>query len=252
MTKPGLLQLLAAMLGACAATGAWPDAEIDPALTEVWQPEPPMVTPGHDGSAPSDAVVLLGRDASAWMPWTDDASGKDAPVQWTVEDGVMTVVPGSGAIQSKQSFGDIQLHVEWRSPVMDTEGQLKGNSGLFLQKRYEVQILDSYRNRTYSNGQAASVYKQYIPLVNASRPPGEWQTYDIIYRSPEFTGDGTLSRPAYVTVLHNGVLVQDHVEIRGATEYRGAPSYTAHGDAPIGLQDHGDRVSFRNIWVREL
>jgi len=252
MRNSQTLKVFAAVLAACAVTAARPDAEIDPALTEVWQPEPAIVTPGDDGAAPSDALVLLGDDTSAWTAWTDDAGNSDAPVEWAMSDGVMTVTPGAGSIQSKRSFGSVQLHVEWRSPVMDTEGQLRGNSGVFLQKRYEVQILDSYNNRTYSNGQASSIYKQHIPLVNASRPPGEWQSYDIIYSAPEFSSAGTLTKPAYVTVLHNGVLVQDHVEIRGTTEYRGAPSYAAHGTAPIGLQDHGDRVSFRNIWVREL
>ena len=164
----------------------------------------------------------------------------------------MTVEPGSGDIRTRQSFGDVQLHIEWRSPEMSTEGQLKGNSGVFLQERYEVQVLDSHGGKTYPNGQAASIYKQFIPLVNASRPAGEWQSYDIIFRAPTFSDSGDLISPATMTVLHNGVLVHNHVEIKGTTEYRGAPSYTAHGAAPLALQDHGDKVSFRNIWIRQL
>jgi hypothetical protein len=165
----------------------------------------------------------------------------------------MTVVAGTGAIHTRRFFGDAQLHIEWRTPSeVRGEGQERGNSGVFLQQRYEVQVLDSWNNRTYSNGQAASIYKQYIPLVNASRRPGEWQTYDIFFRAPRFAADSTLERPGYVTVVHNGVLVQDHVELKGITVYRGAPLYLAHGPLPIMLQDHGNPVSYRNIWLREL
>jgi hypothetical protein len=166
----------------------------------------------------------------------------------------MTVVKGTGDIRTTRRFGDCQLHVEWRTPPVATgEGQGRGNSGVFLQERYEVQVLDSFDNRTYSNGQAASIYKQHIPLVNASRPPGEWQTYDIIYTAPRFADDGTVRRPAYMTVLHNGVLAQQHVEVKGTTVYIGQPRYEPHGAAePLRLQDHGDPVSYRNIWIREL
>ena len=166
----------------------------------------------------------------------------------------MTGKPKTGDIQTRQGFGDVQLHVEWRTPVVvEGEGQGRGNSGVFLQGLYEVQVLDSYNNRTYSNGQAASLYKQHSPLVNASRGPGVWQTYDIVFKAPRFAGDGSVLSPAYVTVFHNGVLVQNHVELKGPTIYRGYPEYEAHADRlPISLQDHSNPVSYRNVWVREL
>lgn len=228
--------------------------EIDPSLSEVWEPEPPVVTPGEGGGPPSDAIVLLGDDLAEWTTWAQRPKGSlpTDPAGWEMDGGVLTVVPGAGGIQTKRSFGSVQLHIEWRPPVMQGEGQKKGNSGVFLQERYEVQILDSFENRTYVNGQAGSVYKQYAPLVNASKPPGEWQAYDIVFEAPRFDAEGRLLRPAYLTLFHNGVLVQNHVEIKGGTTNRGGPVYEAHGDAPLALQDHGDRVSFRNIWVREL
>jgi len=221
----------------------------DPVSTEVWEPEPRVVTPGFGTGPPSDAVVLFdGADLDAWQH--EDGT----PASWRVEGDVVTVVAGAGAIETKQAFGDIQLHLEWRTPAMvDGDGQGRGNSGVFLQKRYEIQVLDSFRNRTYSNGQAASVYKQAIPLVNASRGPGEWQAYDIVYRAPRFAPDGTVLTPAVVTVFHNGVLVQNHVELAGRTVFIGPPSYEPHAARePLMLQDHGNPVSFRNIWVREL
>ena len=223
--------------------------EEDPTKTEIWEPEPTVVTPGVAGQPPSDAIVLFdGSDLSAWQ----HLDGSDA--KWNVADSIMTVVGGTGNIETRQGFGSVQLHVEWRSPtVIEGEGQGRGNSGVFLQKRYEVQVLDSYDNRTYSNGQAASVYKQTIPLVNAMRPPGEWQTYDIVFRTPQFSEEGALLKPGYLTVLHNGVLVQDHTRLEGLTVYVGAPYYEAHPDRePLMLQDHGNPVSFRNIWLREL
>lgn len=228
--------------------------EDDPSLTEVWEPTPPVVTPGEGGAPPSDAIVLLGDDLSAWTTWARRPKGSAPadPAGWELEGDVLTVVAGAGGIQTKRSFGSVQLHIEWRPPVMEGEGQKKGNSGVFLQERYEVQILDSFDNRTYVNGQAGSVYKQYAPLVNASKPPGEWQAYDIVFEAPQFDTDGRLLRPAYLTLFHNDVLVQNRVELRGGTTNRGEPAYEAHGDAPLALQDHGDRVSFRNIWVREL
>ena len=166
----------------------------------------------------------------------------------------MTVEPGTGSISTKDSFGDMQFHVEWRTPTeIVGESQGRGNSGVFLMERYEVQVLDSYENRSYSNGQAASIYKQHIPLANASRAPGEWQTYDIVFMAPRFGSDGNLERPATMTVLHNGVLVQNHVEIAGPTVFRGSPRYEAHAPkAPLQLQDHRNFVSYRNIWVRKL
>jgi len=220
-----------------------------PEDTEVWDPEPVIVAPAANGDAPADAIVLLGSDEP--IEWRH-SDGR--PVEWLVENGVMTVVGGTGDIETVRSFADVQLHIEWRAPVpVKGESQGRGNSGVFLQKLYEVQVLDSYGNRTYSNGQASSIYKQHIPLVNASRPPGEWQAYDIVFDAPRFNGEGALERPAYLTVLHNGVLVQNHVELQGGTVYIGLPSYSAHAPAlPLLLQDHGNPVSFRNVWVREL
>lgn len=214
----------------------------DPAKTEVWSPVPPVVTPGP---IPSDAISL--GKPEAWQ--TED--GK--PCGWTFEDGVFTVKQGTGDIVSKQKFGSCQIHVEWRTPTPAVgDGQGRGNSGVYLMERYEVQVLDSYNNKTYSNGQAASIYKQYVPLVNASLPPGTWQTYDIVFEAPQFEGK-KLTKPAYVTVLHNGLLALNHVEIKGETVYAGQPKYTAHAaKESLLLQNHGNPVSYRNIWVREL
>lgn len=216
------------------------------AKTEVWSPVPEVIT-AEKGRVPSDAIVLLDNDLSAWESVNGGSAG------WHMKDGVLTVEPGKGDIKTKQDFCDVQLHVEWKvpQPEPDMQGQQRNNSGIFLQQRYEIQVLDSYNNKTYPNGQAASVYKQSIPLVNAMRAPQQWQEYDIIYTAPVFNND-QLASPAYVTVLHNGVVVQNHVEILGTTEWIGAPKYTPHGCAPIQLQDHGNRVSFKNIWVREL
>lgn len=238
------------VMAACVLAAAPVSAQVrdDPAKTEVWKPVPAVVaTP--EGAAPSDAVVLFdGKDLSAW----ESEQGGKAP--WTVADGAFTVVPGSKGIRTKQRFCDIQLHIEWRSPTQTKgfDGQNRGNSGIFLQELYELQVLDSYDNPTYSNGQAASIYKQAIPLVNASRAPGQWQAYDVIWKAPRFSEGGGLVSPARITVLHNGVLVQNDTVLSGKTEYIGAPSYAPHGCAPIYLQDHDSKVSFRNIWVREL
>ncbi len=218
-------------------------------LTDKWEPVPPIVTPGNGTTPPSDAIVLFdGTDMDQW----EKPNGE--PVGWKLEDGAMTVVKETGAIQSKQSFGDMQLHLEWRAPAeVVGESQDRGNSGVYIQNRYEIQILDCYENPTYVNGQTGSVYKQHIPLVNACRPPGKWQMYDIIYVAPRFKEDGSLFSPGTVTVLHNGVLVQNHVTIQGTTENVGLPLYKAHPlKQPILLQDHSNPVSFRNIWVREL
>lgn len=219
-----------------------------PEDTEVWEPEPMPVQTPRD-RPPSDAIVLFdGSDLSDWE------SVNGGPVGWAVKNGVMTVVAGTGNIRTKRGFGDVQLHVEWRTPAgVEGEDQGRGNSGVYLMERYEVQVLDSYENRTYSNGQAGAIYKQHIPLVNASRPPGEWQSYDIVFRAPRFDEDGGLKQPAVFTVLHNGVLIHDHVEVRGSTTYEGLPRYEPHPDRqPLMLQDHGNPVSFRNIWIREL
>ena len=219
-----------------------------PEETEEWKPVPAAVDPGRHFHPPSDAIVLFdGTDLSEWK-------GRDGEAKWRVADGAMTVVPGTGNLTTKRGFGDVQLHIEWRTPAeIVSESQGRGNSGVFLMGLYEVQVLDSWQNPTYVNGQAASVYKQHVPLVNASRGPGEWQTYDIIFTAPRFDADGALESPATVTVLHNGVLVQNHVTLEGPTVFRGAPRYEAHADRlPLMLQDHRNHVSYRNIWVREL
>lgn len=209
---------------------------------KVW-PEPKVVDPGTASTAPADAIVLFdGKDLSKW------AGGE----KWIIEDGV--AISHGGSIQTKQGFGDCQLHVEWASPEkVESEGQGRGNSGVYLMNNYEVQILDSYNNKTYFDGQCGALYKQRPPLVNVCRKPGEWQTFDIIFTAPRFEADGKLKTPGYLTVLHNGVVIQNHTEIEGTTAWHEPPKYTAHPDKlPIQLQFHGNPVRFRNIWVREL
>ncbi len=249
MFKKTIPLLFLSLLMSCLSVWAQ-QTQMKPEETEVWDPEPKVVTPGTNQSAPSDAIVLFdGKDLSAW----ESVNKEGSPAEWLVKDGVIVVKPGTGYIKTKQSFGSCQLHIEFRTPAeVKGSSQGRGNSGVFLMGRYEVQVLDSYENRTYSNGQAASVYKQSIPLVNASRPPGEWQMYDIIFRAPEFHENGDLLKAASVTVLHNGVLVQNHFLIKGPTEYIGIPKYEAHDKAPLMLQDHSNPLSFRNIWIREL
>lgn len=242
-----------------AAPAAPPPARGNPADTEVWEPVPKVVTPGlTSSSAPADAIVLFdGSNLNEWV------SPKDkSPAGWTVAGGVLTVNKPAGNIETKRSFAGYQLHLEWRIPADITgTGQGRGNSGLFLASTgtgdggYELQILDSYENKTYANGQAGSIYKQSIPLANANKKPGEWQTYDVIWTAPTFKADGSLETPAYVTALHNGVLIQNHFELKGETVYIGKPQYRKYEAAPIKLQAHGDKsapISFRNIWVREL
>ncbi|PQJ34226.1 hypothetical protein BSZ35_06080 [Salinibacter sp. 10B] len=214
---------------------------------------PPVVEPGPAPadplSAPSDATVLFdGDDLSKW----EHPDGSAA--SWTVENGYMEVKPGSGPIRTKEAFGDVQLHVEWMVPTtVEGEGQSRGNSGVFLMGTYEVQVLDSHENQTYADGQAAAIYGQYPPLVNAMRPQGEWQTYDIVFHRPHFDEGGTVVTPARFTVYHNGILVQDNVELTGPTAWKERPPYEAHAPAlPLRLQDHDNAVRFRNIWVREL
>ncbi len=238
-----------------AATSAKPED------TEVWQPEPTVVTPGTVvGAPPSDAVVLFdGKDLGQWVSAQDGG-----PANWTVHDGVMTVKKGAGAgnIQTVQKFHNYQLHLEWRIPESITgTSQARGNSGVFLASTgpgdagYELQILDNYGNKTYVNGMVGSLYKQAIPLANPARKPGEWQTYDVVWTAPTFAGDGSLKTPAYATVLFNGVLVENHFQLQGETRYIGKPFYKAFDGAPIKLQAHGDKsepISFRNVWVREL
>jgi hypothetical protein len=227
--------------------------------TEIWEPVPASVTPGATKSAPpSDAIILFdGTNLDQWVSTKDKS-----PARWTVSDGVLTVSKAEGNIETRRRFTNFQLHIEWRIPDNITgSDQARGNSGVFLASTgpgddgYELQILDSYDNRTYVNGQAASVYKQFIPLVNASRKPGAWQMYDVIWTAPTFSADGSLKIPAYLTAFHNGVLVQNHVELKGETVYIGKPEYKKYDAAPIKLQAHGDPsppISFRNIWVREL
>jgi hypothetical protein len=214
------------------------------------RPRPDVIAPGAEpGAAPSDAVVLFdGTDLGEWV------SGDGQAAKWKVENGYVEVVPRTGAIQTRRSFGDVQLHIEFATPPPEGDGQGRGNSGVFFMgSAYEIQVLDSWRNDTYPDGQASAVYGQQPPLVNASRPPGEWQTYDIVFRRPRFSESGALVTPARFTVFHNGVLTQDAVEPSGPTTWQGRPPYSAHPDAlPIQLQDHGNPMRFRNIWVREL
>lgn len=231
----------------------------DPKDTEVWTPVPKIVAvPLASQAAPADAIVLFdGKNLDEWETVKDKS-----PAKWIVSGDMFTVKKGTGNIQTKRTFNNYQLHLEWRIPTNITgEGQARGNSGVFLASTgkgdggYELQVLDSYNNVTYSNGQAGSIYKQFIPLVNASRKPGEWQTYDVIWTAPVFNDNGSLKAPARITVLHNGVLIQNNIELKGETTYIGAPVYKKHGPTPIKLQDHGDpspAISFRNIWVREL
>jgi hypothetical protein len=212
-------------------------------LTGIEWQEPPIVTPGKtDADPPSDAIVLFdGKDLSAWH------NGD----KWNVANGVATVQDSD--ITSKQSFGDCQLHIEWSAPdKVEGESQGRGNSGVFLMDRYEMQVLDSYDNKTYFDGQAAGIYKQTPPMVNAMRKPDEWNTYDIIWTAPKFNEDGSLKSPAYITALHNGVLVLNHFELLGNTPFNEPPHYDAHGKLPIHLQNHGNPVQYRNIWVREI
>jgi len=248
---------LAAVLAVCVGMPVFPQTSdlsreqiyARAAVTELWQPVPPVVQPGSGaGAPPSDAIVLFdGQGLDAWEAVSGGAAG------WQVQDGMLVVKPGAGDIRTKAEFSNVQLHIEWAAPVQVVgESQGRGNSGVFLMERYEVQILDSFDNPTYANGQAASVYKQHIPLVNAARPPGAWQTYDIVFNAPVFSDSGRIVRPATVTVLHNGVLVQNHVTLQGPTEFIGEPQYSVHGPAPIKLQDHANPVRYRNIWVRRL
>ena len=219
------------------------------------RPQPVIMTPGtastqeRAGRPPSDAVVLFdGTDLAKWE------SNKGGPAQWKVEDGALVVAPGKGDIHTKQAFGDCQLHVEWAEPTPPSgEDQARGNSGIYLMSKYELQVLDSYGNKTYPDGQAGAIYAQTPPLVNACRPPGEWQSYDVVWQGPRFDAAGKLLRVAHITVLQNGVLVQDHTALTGPTDYMKRPPYSPHPEKmPLLLQDHDQAVRFRNIWIREL
>lgn len=245
--------------------------DIDPAATNIEGPTPRLVVPGVSVNAPpSDAIILF--DGTSLDEWERVGGGEP---EWSIEERAATVVAGSSDIRTKRNFDDIQLHVEWRSPPTDThlanlrsdhatyieenvahlELQMHmANSGIYLQERYEVQVLETYGAETYINGQAGSIYKQHIPLVTAGREPGEWQTFDIIFQAPRFSDNGSVAVPARLTLLHNGVLIQNNVAIWGPTEFIGLPRYEPHGSAPIRLQSHlaVSQMSYRNIWVREL
>ena len=259
--KISRLMALACLGFAAASLCAQQPAAPKPEDTEVWEPVPAIVTPGAtDAMPPSDAIVLFdGKNQDEWVSAQDHS-----PAQWVVHDGILTVskAPGVGNIETKRKFRDYQLHIEWRIPEnIAGSGQARGNSGVFLASTgpgdagYELQVLDSYNNKTYVNGQAASIYKQSPPLVNPARKPGEWQSYDVLWTAPTFNADGSLKTPAYVTAFFNGVLVQNRFELKGETRYIGTPFYKKFESAPIKLQAHGDKsepISFRNIWVREL
>lgn len=216
------------------------------------RPQPPIVTPGPAGApapAPSDAIILFdGTDLSQWQ----DSKGQ--PARWKVENGYMEVVKETGSILTKQKFGDCQLHLEWTAPLpAEGERQERGNSGVFLMNTYEIQVLDCYENTTYADGMTAAVYGQYPPLVNACRPPGKWQSYDIVFHRPHFDDQGKMTEPARMTVFHNRILVQDNVELTGPTAHKMRPPYVSHPERlPLSLQDHGNPVRYRNIWLREL
>ncbi len=250
-----MLLLISAML--VPAISQMATAQVDPKwkIHDMDRPLPPVVDPGTPstqdsaGRPPSDAVVLFdGKDLSHWK------FGNGTPASWKVENGYMEVEPKSGSIQTRETFGDCQLHVEFREPTPPSgEGQDRGNSGVFLMGMYEIQVLDSYQNRTYADGQSAAIYGQYPPLVNASRPPGQWQSYDIVFHGPRFGKDEKLLKPARVTILHNGVLVQDNVEPSGPTGHHMRPPYKMQpAKLPLSLQAHHNPIRFRNVWIREL
>ena len=225
----------------------------DPKSTEWHYPVPPKVAPGRvPGAPPSDAIILFyGKDLSRWESASRDNAG--GPVEWTVRNGELIVLPGKGTIRTKEFFGDCQLHIEFKSPAPEKyNGQDRGNSGIMLQSRYEIQVLDGDNNPTYVNGMVGSVYKQKAPEFNAYTKNGEWQVYDIYWKAPRFTTGGELESPAIVTVVLNGILVQNNYVLKGSTPYTGLPSWTPHGRMPLTLQDHGTEVAYRNIWIRHL
>jgi len=251
--------ILAAFSTALAVSAFAQQPQMKPEQTEFYSPVPPVVTPGKTvGDAPSDAIVLFdGKSLDEWINVKDSSA-----CSWVLHDGAMTVNKATGDIMTKKSFSSYQMHIEYQIPVGITgSGQARGNSGIFLAALnigaggYELQVLDNYNNKTYTNGQVGSIYKQVAPLANACRPPGEWNVYDIIWTAPAFNANGQLTAPARVTVLHNGVLVENNFTLLGDTPYIGYPSYHPHGPAPIKLQAHGDAsqpISYRNIWVRPL
>ena len=256
MHRPITLAIALAMVTMIDSLGT-PASAQNPAdfpIHSMTHPQPRVVDPGpYPGmqKPPSDAIVLFdGHSLDAWQ--SADSAGQ--PARWKIADGYMEVVAKTGNIATKRGFGDVQLHVEWMAPVpAKGEGQERGNSGVFLMSIYEVQVLDSYQNPTYADGTAAAIYGQYPPLVNPNRPPGEWQTYDIVFHRPHFDASGKVTRPARMTILFNGILVQDDVTLTGPTAHQHRPPYAQHADRlPLILQDHGDPVRFRNVWLREL
>ncbi|MBF6629244.1 MAG: DUF1080 domain-containing protein [Proteiniphilum sp.] len=223
-------------------------AQMVPGDTEWYAPIPPKVSPANKpGAAPSDAIILFnGEDLSMWK-------GEKGDAQWEIRNGELTVKPGTGSIMTRQHFGDVQLHIEFKSPAPGQHsGQNRGNSGIFLQSTYEVQVLDGDNNDTYVNGMVGSIYKQQAPLANAYTHNGEWQVYDIYWRGPRFDIESKLESPAIITVVLNDILVQNNFVLKGHTPYIGYPAYTPHGLLPLMLQDHGTEVAYRNIWIREL
>ncbi len=239
--------IILCFIGVCANA-----QEIKPGVTEDWTNKPPVVTPGNNLAPPSDAIVLFGssKDITNW----EKLDG--SPARWSVRKGILQIQKDSGDIQTKQKFGRVQLHIEWMTPdPKEDESTSRGNSGVFFMGLYELQIYESYQYETklYYNGIAGSIYKQHVPLVNACRPPRTWQVFDIVFEAPVFNEDKSLKSPAYITVFHNGVLIHHHAEIKGPMTYAGFPKYSWHEDKlPIRLQEHDSRVSFRNIWVREI
>ncbi|HEY2857401.1 MAG TPA: DUF1080 domain-containing protein [Terracidiphilus sp.] len=255
-----MLLIFATLIFAAAIEAQQPAGKtMKPEETEIWQPVPPVVTPAKtNGEAPSDATILFdGKSLDEWVNVSDQQ-----PAKWDLVDGLMRVNKTGGSIETKRKFKNYQLHIEFRVPESITgSGQARGNSGVFLagtgpgDSGYELQVLDSYQNSTYVNGMAGSLYKQSIPLANAARKPGEWNVYDVVWTAPTFNDDGSLKTPAYATVFWNGVIVDNHFELKGQTLYIGKPFYKAYDTAPIKLQAHGDKsepISFRNIWVRNL
>lgn len=257
------IAILVAFFGlgiACAAQDlGYTDTPILPGMPyhvhDPARPHPAVVTPAaQPGGAPSDAIVLFdGKDLSQWVSASSDASKSGKPAAWKVENGYFEVAPRAGDIATKEKFGDVQLHVEWATPAeVRGNSQERGNSGIYLQGRYEVQVLDSYRNPTYADGQAGAIYGQWPPLVNATRKPGEWQSYDIVFEAPNFRGE-TLAKPAYLTVFLNGVLLHNHKEVMGPTVHRALAKYVPQPEEDsLVLQDHGNPVRYRNIWIRRL
>ena len=233
----------------CIAFALQLSAQWTPQQTEWYYPQPVKVTPGtKPGTPPSDAIILFdGKDLSKWV------NEKGQAPEWIVSDGAFSVKPGTGAISTREYFGDCQLHIEFRSPTPEKHnGQNRGNSGVFLMSRYELQVLDGDNNPTYVNGMVGSIYKQTAPLADAYTKNGEWQVYDIYWKAPKFGTGGKLESPAMITVVLNGILIQNNYEVKGTTPYTGLPEYNAHGRLPIMLQDHGTAVSFRNVWIRNL